>query len=95
MNRLLKDKEKYIHRGFLLLASFLGTYGTSYVCGLVVGTQFSNGIISVAAFVASYIMINLAWEQMAMLDNIRAKKRRLIYSFGLSVFFCVLFLLNY
>lgn len=95
MNQLLKDKEKYIHRGFLLLASFLGTYGTSYVCGLVVGTQFSNGIISVAAFVASYIMINLAWEQMAMLDNIRAKKRRLIYSFGLSVFFCVLFIWGY
>ena len=96
MKQLLIGNEKKIYIGIFSFVSFLGTYGISYVCGLATGTYFSNGIISVAAFVVNYMMIKQAWEQLALLDNNKkAKKKRMLYSFGLSIFFSVLLIWGY
>ncbi len=95
MKQLSAGKEKKIYIVILSLVSFLGTYGISYVCGLVTGTHFSNGVISVAAFVVNYMMLKQAWEQLTLLKDKKAKKRRILYSLGLALFFSVLLILGY
>ena len=95
MKQVLKGNKKKVYIAVILLASFLGTYGIGYVCGLIVGTQFSNGIISAAAVAVNYVMLKQAWEMLKLLDDKKTKKKRLIYSFGLSMFFCVLLIWGY
>ena len=95
MKRLLTEKRDKVYIGLLLVAAFLGTYGISYVCSLAAGTHFSNGIFSAAVIVAAFILIKMAWEQFGELTDKRARCKRLVYSYGLSVFFCVLLIMGY
>ncbi len=95
MKRILTENREKIYIGFLLLASFLGTYGISYICSLVAGHHFSNSVFSVGVIVASYMLIRKAWEEFSIIEDKKIRRKRAIYSFGVAVFFSVLLIMGY
>lgn len=91
----MTEKKDKIYKGLLVLGAFLGTYGISYVCSLAAGTHFSNGVFSVAVMVAVYLLIKMGREQFSQLEDMRARRKRFLYSFLLAWFFSVLLIMGY
>ena len=78
-----------------LAGGFGGTYGISYLSSLFAGTAFSNSILSVGIFAVLAFILYHTFEDMAKLNDHKAKIKRFSFAYATAFLFAVSLVFGY
>ncbi len=94
---MLKNQKhpKYLEIMQTVLMIFFGTYGITYISRLAIGTIFTNSIFSIVAFILLLLMIPHTVQDIHNIQNAKARKKRLLYSFFIALAFSLSLVLGY
>ena len=79
----------------LLAVSWLGVYGISYLCSLIAGNYFSNGMISLFSFGIIFWMLKHAVNDIMLISDKRLRVKRGLYAFLTAFVFAVTMIVGY
>ena len=96
MKTISHFKDKLLEKNILLPAgavfAAIGTYGISYVHTLINNSTFFNGVASLAVFGALWFLFNATQKNLAHLQNVKSRSRRILYSGLMACSFAICYI---
>lgn len=95
MKQLLVRQKEAIKYIMVAVAAFLGSYGVNYMYSLMGDSARPEGFLSVLVFGMSFILLKMTWENVAKIEDKKAKVKRLLFASCLAILFCAMLIIGY
>lgn len=95
LHNFSQEQHRLVRTIALLLLSWLGTWGISYVCSLTAGSSFSNSIASLAVVIALYQLWSRTCDVLVHITASKDRKRRCFYGILLAYLLSLSLIMGY